>query len=632
MSGVLRLQSYRDDVAPSAALPLGAMPRPDGTCSFCVWAPATVAVHVHLHDDGRRVAMEPGPHGYYAAVVEDVRDGSLYSFQLDDADELPDPASRAQPLGVHGPSRVTGPAFPWAIDEWPSPDLADMVLYELHVGTFTPEGTFDAALERLPKLRELGITAIELMPVAQFPGTRNWGYDGACPFAVQWSYGGVAGLKRFIDAAHALQMHVVLDVVYNHLGPEGNYLRRFGPYFNPAYQTPWGEALNFDGADSDDVRRFFVENALQWIDEFRIDGLRLDAVHAIVDRTAQPFLQELAAAVHERARHLGRRTLLIAESDLADPRIIRPVETGGLGLDAQWLDDFHHALRTLLTGEDSGYYTDYGTLDHLARAYRDGYVYAGQYSAFRRRRHGAPARDVAPQQFVVFLQNHDQTGNRMGGDRLSTEIGFEQLKLAAAAVTLGPFTPLLFMGEEYGERRPFPYFVSHGDLELVEAVRTGRREEFASFLWEGEPPDPQAEDTFRTAILDWEAREREPHASLLRLYCELLGLRRAVGSSTARATTTAYTPDGSGAPADARTGILVVRCTGGRGEALLMLNFAATTAHVPLPDRPWDRVLDTSDARWLGPAGATRENTDTGARRAVLRPHSAALFVEAGRA
>lgn len=631
MSGGLRLQTHGEDVASAAALPLGAMPRRDGTCSFCVWAPAAAAVHVHLHEDGRRVALVSRPRGYHAAVAENVPEGTLYSLQLDDADELPDPASRAQPLGVHGPSCVTDTGFPWTVDHWPPPDLADMVLYELHVGTFTPEGTFDAALARLPALRELGISAIELMPVAQFPGTRNWGYDGAFPFAVQWSYGGVTGLKRFVDAAHALGMHVVLDVVYNHLGPEGNYLRAFGSYFNPAYHTPWGDALNFDGPDSDEVRRFFVENALQWIDEFRIDGMRLDAVHAIVDRTAQPFLQELAAAVHERSHRLGRRVLLIAESDLGDPRIIRPAEAGGLGLDAQWLDDFHHALRTLLTGEDDGYYADYGTLDHLARAYRDGYVYTGQYSVYRRRRHGAPATDATPQQFIVFAQNHDQTGNRMDGDRLGTEVGFEQLKLAAAAVTLAPFTPLLFMGEEYGERRPFPYFVSHGDEELIEAVRTGRREEFASFVWKGEPPDPQAEETFRAAVLDWEAREREPHATLLRLYRELLALRRSIGVSTARVTTAAYAPDGTFAPADARTGVLAVRCTGGRGEALLLLNFAAESAQAPLPDRMWDRVLDTADRRWLGPAGPTLPDPDDDGTTVLLRPHSAALFIESGR-
>ena len=440
--------------------------------------------------------------GYHEVLVDGVEPGTLYRYRLDGTLERPDPASRCQPEDVHGPSQVVDSHFDWDDSAWCGIPLREYILYELHVGTFTPEGTFEAIIPYLPELKALGITAIELMPIAQFPGQRNWGYDGVYPFAVQHSYGGPDGLKRLVQACHRHGLAVVLDVVYNHLGPDGNYLGDYGPYFTERYKTPWGGALNFDGPYSDEVRRFFIDNALFWVTEFRIDALRLDAVHAILDHSAQPFLQELGLALQARAEHMNRRIYAIAESALNDTRIIRSRELGGYGLDAQWNDDFHHALRVLLTDDRGGYYQDFGELGHLAKAFREGFVYAGDYSAYRRRRHGHSSRHMPAQQFVVFAQNHDQVGNRMFGERLSQLVSLEALKLAASAVLLSPFIPLLFMGEEYGEVAPFQYFISHLDPQLVDAVRRGRREEFAAFAWQGEPPDPQDIATFQRAKLD----------------------------------------------------------------------------------------------------------------------------------
>lgn len=365
--GVISPDAGRAEADLAALLPLGAHSRSDGSTSFLVWAPASEQLRVRLHTSPvRMIVLERGERGYHAAVVHDVPPGTRYSYVLADERTLPDPASRHQPESVHGPSEVVDDAFDWQTDSWPEPDLRDMVIYEMHIGTFTDEGTFDAAIGRFPDLRALGVTAIEIMPIAQFPGRRNWGYDGVLAFAAQNSYGGPLGLKRFVDAAHARGLHVILDVVYNHLGPEGNYLSAYGGYFTETYHTPWGAALNFDDAGSDEVRRYFIESALQWIDEFRVDGLRLDAIHAIIDRSAEPFLRELAAAVHERAADRGRTAILVAESDLGDPRVLRPERLGGLDMDAQWLDDFHHSLRTLLTGSTDGYYGDFGSFPPTA--------------------------------------------------------------------------------------------------------------------------------------------------------------------------------------------------------------------------------------------------------------------------
>jgi maltooligosyltrehalose trehalohydrolase len=401
----------------------------------------------------RIVPLEKEDRGYHQGIIEDVEPGSLYVYRLDEGKQCPDPASRSQPQGVHGPSQVVDPHFPWEDRHWFGLPLEDYIIYELHVGSFTPEGTFEAIMSHLEELKDLGVTAVELMPVAQFPGSRNWGYDGVFPFAVQHSYGGPEGLRRLVDACHQHGLAVVLDVVYNHLGPEGNYLANFGPYFTQRYRTPWGAAINFDGPHSDEVKWFFIENALYWITEFHIDALRLDALHAILDLSAQPFLEELATAVHDEAERRGRRVYLIAESDLNDTKLIRSRELGGYGLDGQWNDDFHHALHTLLTGESSGYYQDFGKVGDLAKAFTEGYVYSGQYSAYRRRQHGNSSKLLPAPKFVVCAQNHDQVGNRMFGERLTQMVSFDALKLR---VRRDSTVPLFCQSLRPGARRGRP--------------------------------------------------------------------------------------------------------------------------------------------------------------------------------
>ncbi len=461
--------------------------------------------------------------GYHAAVVDDCGPGERYHLLLDGEGPFADPASRAQPDGVHGPSQVVDlGAHQWRDAGHRTRPLWQHVISEVHVGTFTPEGTFDSAVAGLDDLVEVGISAVELMPVAQFPGRRNWGYDGVFPFAVQNSYGGAAGLQRFVDACHGRGLDVILDVVYNHLGPEGNVLAAFGPYFTDRYRTPWGPAVNFDGADSNDVRAYFLYNARQWFTEFHIDGLRLDAVHEIIDRSAIPFLSELATAVGD----LGDR-FLVAESADNNPRVVTPVSGGGLGMDAQWNDDFHHALHAAITGERTGYYLDFGPVSDIARAMDEGFVYQGEYSKFRNLDHGGPSVGIAPERFVVFAQNHDHIGNRPKGDRLVTLVTREQAQLAAALVLLAPGVPLLFMGEEYGDPAPFPYFIDHGDPALVEAVRAGRSEEFAAFAGTGGVLDADAQATFDAAHIDPSLRHQGDHRSRWALHRALIGLRRA---------------------------------------------------------------------------------------------------------
>jgi maltooligosyltrehalose trehalohydrolase len=496
---------------------------------------------------------------------------------------------------------VIDPSFPWEDQHWHGISLREYVIYELHVGTFTSEGTFEAVIPHLDELKELGITAVELMPVAQFPGGRNWGYDGVGLFAAQDSYGGPQGLRALVNACHQKGLAVVLDVVYNHLGPEGNYLGDFGPYFTQRYRTPWGSALNFDGPQSDEVRRFFIENARYWITECHIDALRLDAVHAILDHSPRTFIEDLVAAVREWADQLDRRAFLIAESAANDVRLLRSQEMGGYGLDAQWSDDFHHCLHTLLTGEQNGYYQDYGKVWHLAKAMREGFAYSGEYSAYRRRRHGSPSRSIPAQSFVVCAQNHDQVGNRMRGQRLSQLVSFEALKLSAGALLLSPFIPLLFMGEEYGETAPFPYFISHTDPELVEAVRNGRKEEFASFQQLGESPDPQDEGTFQSAKLKHELRHQGRHQTLLKLYRELLELRKKV-PALAHLSKDDLEVVGYEHPA-----VLFLRRWRGPGEVAAVFHFGKDSASVtvPLPPGPWHKMIDSAEERWNGPGSST---------------------------
>jgi maltooligosyltrehalose trehalohydrolase len=505
-------------------LDIGATPVAGGV-RFKVWAPSTTSVDVELPDtDPKRIPLQRD--GEYFQGVLPAEPGDRYWYWLAGTARHPDPASRSQPDGVHGPSQVIDPAFAWSDSLWRGVALEEFIIYELHVGTFTPNGTFDGVISRLDYLCELGITAVELMPVAQFPGERNWGYDGTYPFAPQNSYGGPDALKRLIDACHSRGLAVVLDVVYNHLGPEGNYLHGFGPYFTDRYRTPWGDAVNFDGPGSDAVRHYFISNALYWITEYHIDALRLDAIHGIYDFSVLHILQELAETVHRQGEALKRRVHVIAESDLNDVRVINPPESGGYGLDAQWNDDFHHALHTLLTGERAGYYADFGQFSDLVKSFSEGFVLSGGYSVYRKRRHGSSSANIPPGQLVAFFQNHDQVGNRMLGERPSEHLSTQQLMLAAATLLLSPYVPLLFMGEEYAESAPFPFFVSHGDTELVESVRRGRLEEFAAFARQGSPPDPQSESTFLSAKVDQEQRHRGDNRAIFDFYRELIRLRK----------------------------------------------------------------------------------------------------------
>jgi len=566
---------------------LGATVRDGGSCEFRVWAPQRERLELHIvTPQERRIPMTRNAAGYHEALVENCSEGTRYCYVLDGNDR-PDPASRFQPDGVHAPSAVVGREFEWHDAGWKGVELQDLVVYELHVGTFTPEGTFDAMMDKLDALQELGVTAVELLPVAQFPGARNWGYDGVYANAAQNSYGGPLALKRLVDACHQRGMAILLDVVYNHLGPEGNYLSEFGPYFTDRYRTPWGLALNFDGPRSDDVRWYFIHSALQWIDEFHFDGLRVDAVHAIVDHSAEPFLQDLCAALHDRAQKLGRRVHVIAESDLNDPRVITPKDDYGLGFDSQWADDFHHSMHTLLTGEQDGYYEGFPPkVSNLARVLTTGFLYTGQHSSYRGRKYGLQPKTKDGAQFVISLQNHDQVGNRALGERLPSLVSPEKVRLAAAAMILAPFVPMLFMGEEYGETAPFQYFTSHSDPDLIEAVRKGRREEFDDFAWEGEAPDPDAQETFDRSKLDWSLRDDNAHAELRDFYRTLLRLRRETPALRELDLAAVETH------ADDEQRVLCVR----RGNVLLAFNFAdeARTIDVPFGDGNWRPLLETA--------------------------------------
>jgi maltooligosyltrehalose trehalohydrolase len=509
-------------------VPLGASVADDGRARFLVWAPAHRAVRLVVASPARRsIALDDLGGGYFGTEAEDVPAGSRYGFRLDGGPVLPDPASRSQPDGVEGLSEVVAPErFDWGMSEWEGRPLERLVFYELHVGTFSREGTFGGVIPQLERLRSLGVTAIELLPVAQFPGRRNWGYDGVYPFAVQHSYGGIEGLQGLSRRCHEHGLALFLDVVYNHLGPEGNHLGRFGPYFTDRYRTPWGAALNYDGSGSDEVRRFFVESATWLARMARLDGFRVDAVHAFVDPTAQPFLSELTRAVHAVGADSGVSRWLVAESALNDPRVVWPEEAGGLGFDAMWNDDFHHALRVALTGEQLGYFQDFGGVPDLRRTLVHGFSLAGRYSPFRGRRHGRPAGEIGAERLVVFCQNHDQVGNRPFGDRLGSLVSFEAEKLAAGITLLSPFLPLLFMGSEYGERAPFLYFTDHSGRRLARAVRAGRAAELRDQSGGREPPDPQSPRTFlRSRLGSGRIRSERRAVILARLHGRLLELR-----------------------------------------------------------------------------------------------------------
>lgn len=490
-----------------------------------VWAPK--ASSVALRVNGQDHSMTGGGDGWWRSPGLNLAPGTDYQFVLNGEAVLPDPRSPWQPQGVHGPSRTLDDGdFAWSDESWQPPPLSSAIIYELHVGTFTPAGTFAGVAERLGYLKELGVTHVELMPVHEFSGDWGWGYDGVDLYAPHHAYGGPLELKRLVNACHRAGLAVILDVVYNHLGPSGNYLPQFGPYLTAKHSTPWGDAINLDGEGSSEVRRFLIDNALAWLRDYHFDGLRLDAVHALIDSSATHFLEQLSGEVKQLESALGKYKSLIAESDLNDPRIVIPREAGGYGLDAQWSDEFHHALHALLTGETSGYYEDFGRPEMLGKALRDVFVYDGAYSRHRGRNHGRPVENVSRGHFLGYIQTHDQVGNRAKGERISHLIGFERAKIAAAIYLTSPFIPMIFMGEEFGASSPFRYFTNH-EPEIGRAVSEGRRREFSAFGWNPEDvPDPQSPETFLQSKLDWSELNSPPHHDLYTWYREIIQERK----------------------------------------------------------------------------------------------------------
>jgi len=562
-----------------------------------LWAPFSKQVHLSLPETNKKIALHQEEYGYWSLKTNELKPGDHYLFGIEEEKELPDPASLAQPEGVHGVSQAVDlSAFHWDDTHWNNVSLEDYVIYELHTGTFNSSKDFKGIIEKLDYLVELGITSIEIMPVAQFPGERNWGYDGVYPFAVQFSYGGAQGLKELVNACHQKGLAVILDVVYNHFGPEGNYFGEFGPYFTDKYNTPWGKAINFDDAWCDAVRHYFIENVLMWFRDFHIDALRLDAIHAIKDFSPTHILKEIKHYTDLLMQETGKTHYLIAELDLNDTRYIKPLEKGGLGIDSQWIDEFHHALYVSSGGKKEGYYTDFEGVAHLAKAYNDAYVYDGLYSPHRFKTFGEKATGHSGQQFIAFSQNHDQVGNRMLGERAGDLFSFEMQKLRAAAVLVSPFISMLFMGEEYAEKNPFQYFVSHTDPELAEAVRKGRKAEFEAFHLEGEAPDPMAEATFRNSQLQWELLEQEENQTMLNYYKHLIRLRKqhpALKSCTRKDTF---------ATADETKQTLMLIRKQEQQDVYCLMNFSVSSQLLQLPvdGCTYEKIADSAALQWGG--------------------------------
>jgi maltooligosyltrehalose trehalohydrolase len=590
----------------------------DAKCEFTVWAPFLERLVLSIPGEpGREVPLQRDEEGYFQAVADDVPPGTKYHFSPQGR-LCPDPASYSQPEDVFGPSCVVDhSAFGWRDSRWKSISLKDMVIYELHIGTFTPEGTFEAAAKRLGEVADLGITAVDIMPVAQFPGTRNWGYDGVFPFAVQHSYGGPDGLKGFVDACHRHNLAVVLDVVYNHLGPEGNVLEQYMPVFTDKYRTSWGRAINFDDAYSDGVRNFFIQNALFWFRHYHVDALRLDAIHGIFDMSAKHFLRQLAETVGDFSLQNGRTFILVAESDLNERRIVLETSTEGYGIDSQWSDDFHHAIHAVLTGEAGGYYRDFGSVGQIVDAMATGFVYAGGYSPYRKRRHGSPSGDIPPEKFVVFIQNHDQIGNRLKGERLTSQVGFEALKLAAGALVFSPYVPLVFMGEEYGETAPFPYFMSFHDGNLVEAVRQGRLRDFASFGWQEQPPDPWLPETFMRAKLNWDQRHQGEHKVLLSFYKKLFEWRKAIPALGCA--------ERESMEVGRQENVITVKRQGKGGSVYLLMNFSDRQARIDCDFTAGGKIMDSSEKPWSGPGSMLPQSVARG-QTLTMSPYSLCLY------
>ena len=596
----------------------------NGEYEFKVWAPKAEEMAVKIISPQEKIVkMEKDKSDYWTTRIQGISSSTRYVYKINNSDERPDPASNYQPDGIHAASEVVDHSlFDWTDENWKGIELKDYIIYEIHTGTFTNEGTFEGIIPKLEYLKELGITAVELMPVAQFPGNRNWGYDGVYHYAPQNSYGGPDGLKTLINACHNLKMAVILDVVYNHFGPEGNYTGKFGSYFNPLYHSPWGDSINFDGPYSEPVRNYFIENALYWFSNFHLDALRLDAIDRIYDMGAVHFLLELSEKTKILSNELGRKFYLIAESDLNDNKIIRPVPEYGYGIDAQWSDDFHHSLHSLLTGEQQGYYQDFGTTQDLISSIKNTFVYSGQYSGYRKRRHGNSALEMRPDQFVINIQNHDQVGNRAFGERLSKLISFEESKLAAAALLFSPYIPLLFMGQEYNEENPFLYFVSFYDQNLINAVRKGRHEEFLSFNWEKTVPDPQSEQTFISSKLNWELANEGQHNILLNFYKYLIKIRKInkVFSSFDRRNFQII--------GNEKDKIVILSRWRKENKITAVLNFnrEIVTTKIPFSAGKWKKILDSADNTWEGPGASTPDKLSGKEQNITIKKSSISVY------
>ncbi|TDE14482.1 malto-oligosyltrehalose trehalohydrolase [Dyadobacter psychrotolerans] len=569
----------------------------DGHANVLLWAPKADLVEIFLLKDDSRIPLQKKKYGYWSLETNAIEPGDEYLFILNEKDRFPDPASLAQPSGVHGASEAIDiKSYKWTDIEWKNIPLKDYITYEVHVGTFTDEGTFAAMIEKLDYLADLGITAVEIMPVAQFSGERNWGYDGVFPFSVQNSYGGAHGLQQLVDACHNKGLAVILDVVYNHIGPEGNHLENFAPYFTDKYNTPWGNAINFDDAWCDGVREYFSDNAMMWFRDFHIDALRMDAIHAIKDFGPVHILQEIKQDTDMLAQQTGRSHHLIVELDLNDTRFINPSDKGGFGMDAQWIDEFHHALRVSSGQPKTGYYSDFDAITSLAKSYEDAYVYDGAYSDHRKKKFGMKASENTGQQFVVFSQNHDHVGNRMLGERTSQLISAEMQKLLAGAVMASPYLPMLFMGEEYGETNPFQYFVSHTDPELAEAVRKGRKKEFEAFHVEGEAPDPMAEETFTNSKLQWDLINKEPHETMLGYYKKLISIRKEQPALSV------LNRKDLSVESDEKQQTIILHRQYKMQEVICFMNFSneprEVTASIYAP--VWFKLIASSDIQWGG--------------------------------
>jgi maltooligosyltrehalose trehalohydrolase len=560
----------------------------DAGVRFRVWAPELGSLSLQL-SQGAAVAMHRDGEDF-ELLLPTAQPGDTYSFLFEDGRLRPDPVSRFQPQGVHGSSQVVDPeAFVWSDRDWKGIALSDYILYELHTGTFTPHGTFTGAISKLGHLKDLGVTAVELMPVGEFPGARNWGYDQVDLYAPHSAYGGPSGLKSFVDACHQVGLAVVLDVVYNHLGPEGNYLAEFAPYYTDQYRTPWGRAMNYDGPFSDGVRHFVIDNALYWLTEYHIDALRLDAIHEIFDLSARPMLADLRDRFHEQAAQLGREAWIIAESDLNDVRVLNSRAQGGHALDAQWLDEFHHSVRAYLTGANRAYLGGFGELRHIQKAITEGFVNDGGYSSYRKRHFGSSSRDLPGGRFIAFIQNHDQIANTSQGARLSHLMSIEQYKIAVALLLCSPCLPLLFMGEEFAATNPFLYFTSHGDPGLARSVSEGRWKEFEEFTVAGDFVDPQTLDAFERSKIGWDLFNIERHSGVLKLYRELIRLRKQWPClSNGRKDLTQVEID-----EDARW-LKMERTDPSGCRALLFCNFSSTEAKPALEASEWTLALYTS--------------------------------------